>query len=234
MSRGQRSTRLIVVTGVSRGLGRALALEFARLGCTVLGCARGESALESLKAELGEPHDLAVVDVSDDEAVGSWAQRVLRSHGTPELLVNNAAIINRNAPLWEVSVREVEDLFRVNLLGTSNTIRHFLPPMIERGRGVVVNFSSYWGRGVAPQVAPYCASKWGIEGLTRALAQDLPSGLAAVAFNPGIIDTDMLRSCFGAGADRYLSALEWAKGAAPYLLSLGPAHNGKSVTAPGQ
>ena len=66
--------------------------------------------------------------------------------------------------------------------------------MIEQGRGVIVNMSSGWGRSSAPEVAPYCASKWAIEGLTQSLSQELPPGLAAVAVNPGIIDTHMLRS----------------------------------------
>jgi NAD(P)-dependent dehydrogenase (short-subunit alcohol dehydrogenase family) len=81
-------------------------------------------------------------------------------------------------------------------------------------------------------VAPYCASKWAIEGLTRALAQELPPGLAAVPLNPGVIDTDMLRSCFGQEAAEYPSAEEWAERAAPFLLGLGPDDNGKPLTAP--
>jgi len=75
--------------------------------------------------------------------------------------------------------------------------------MIEKGSGVVVNFSSGWGRSVDAEVAPYCAAKWAIEGLTRALAQELPKGMAAVPLNPGIIDTDMLRSTFGGSSRSY-------------------------------
>ena len=106
--------------------------------------------------------------------------------------------------------------------------------MIARKSGVIVNFSSGWGRSADAEVAPYCASKWGIEGLTRALARDLPRGLAAVPLNPGIVDTDMLRSCFGAQAGQYLGPAEWAETAVPYLLGLGPADSGKPATVPGQ
>ncbi len=109
----------------------------------------------------------------------------------------------------------------------------FLPGMIQRGSGVVVNFSSGWGRSTSPEVAPYCATKRGIEGLTAALAQELPADLAAVALNPGIIDTRMLRSCFGEGAGSYPTPEEWAKAAVPYLASLGTRHNGKALTVPG-
>jgi NAD(P)-dependent dehydrogenase (short-subunit alcohol dehydrogenase family) len=109
----------------------------------------------------------------------------------------------------------------------------FLFSMIQRGTGVVVNFSSGWGRSTSPEVAPYCATKWGIEGLTAALAQELPAGLAAIALNPGIIDTRMLRSCFGEGASSYPTPEEWAKAAVPFLTSLGARHNGKALTVPG-
>jgi NAD(P)-dependent dehydrogenase (short-subunit alcohol dehydrogenase family) len=98
---------------------------------------------------------------------------------------------------------------------------------------MVVNFSSGWGRSTDAEVAPYCATKWAIEGLTRALAQELPAGMAAVPLNPGIINTEMLRNCFGGSASSYPSPEEWAKRAVPFLLSLGGQHNGQPLTAPG-
>ena len=112
-------------------------------------------------------------------------------------------------------------------------MRYFVPAMIERSRGVIVNFSSGWGRSTSAGVAPYCASKWAIEGLTRALADELPQGMAAVPLNPGIIDTDMLRVCFGDDAQAYPDATAWAKRAVPLLLELGPQHNGRPMTVPG-
>jgi hypothetical protein len=92
--------------------------------------------------------------------------------------------------------------------------------MIARSHGVIVNFSSGWGRSTSPEVAPYCATKWAIEGLTRALAQELPRGMAAVPLNPGIIDTDMLRACFGSAASGYPDPKEWAESAVPLESSL--------------
>jgi NAD(P)-dependent dehydrogenase (short-subunit alcohol dehydrogenase family) len=76
-------------------------------------------------------------------------------------------------------------------------------------------------------------SKWAIEGLTKALAQELPPGMAAVPLNPGVIDTDMLRSCWADGAAAYPKAAQWAKAAAPFILKLGPKDNGQSLTVPG-
>ena len=81
-------------------------------------------------------------------------------------------------------------------------------------------------------MAPYCATKWAIEGLTQALAEELPAGIAAVPVNPGIIHTEMLESCFGASAASYPSPERWAERAAPWLLSLGPEHNGRPLSCP--
>ena len=138
--------------------------------------------------------------------------------GAPDFLINNAAVINHNAPLWEVGSVEFDRLTAVNINGTANTIRHFVPAMINRGSGVVVNFSSGWGRSASAEVGPYCASKWAIEGLTRALAEELPDEMAAIPLNPGIINTEMLQSCFGGNADMYPSADEWAARAVPFIL----------------
>ena len=146
-----------------------------------------------------------------------------RFYGPPDLVLNNAGVINRNARLWEVRRAEFSQVIDVNIKGIANVIRHFVPEMVKRKRGVIVNFSSGWGRSTDAEVAPYCATKWAIEGLTQAFAQELPSGMAAVALNPGIINTEMLQSCFGGSASGYLSPAEWAKSAVPFLLKLGRA-----------
>ena len=226
--------RTIVITGISRGCGRALAEFYLARGHRVAGCARSQEIVDELRKEHGALHHFTAVDVSDDGAVLAWACDVLARCGAPDLLVNNAAVIAGNAPLWEVPVHEFDAVIDVNVKGTAHVLRHFLPAMIHRGTGVVVNFSSGWGRSASPGVAAYCASKWAIEGLTRALAQELPRGLAAVALNPGIINTAMLQSCFGReSAGRYLSAAQWAEAAGPYLLGLGPEHNGEALAVPG-
>ena len=224
--------KIVLITGVTRGLGRAMVDEFARLGHTVCGCGRSEKVIDQVRRQVGPPHDFGTVDVSSDDEVKAWASRLLTSHGPPDLVLNNAGVINRNARLWEVSAQEFSQVIDVNLKGIANVIRHFVPTMIKHKRGVIVNFSSGWGRSTDAEVAPYCASKWAIEGLTQAFAQELPSGLAAVALNPGIINTEMLKSCFGGSASGYLSPAEWARSAVPFLLKLGPSDNGKPMRAP--
>jgi NAD(P)-dependent dehydrogenase (short-subunit alcohol dehydrogenase family) len=228
----KENEKRIVITGVTRGLGRAMARELAGMGHRVCGCGRSLVDIERLRSEIGGSHDLQVVDVSQGAQVNDWARRVLEHFGPPDLLLNNAAVINRNAPLWELTEEEFARVIDVNIKGVVNVIRSFVPAMIDAGSGVIVNFSSYWGRSTSPEVAPYCASKWAIEGLTQALSEELKGGLAAVAFNPGIIDTDMLRSCFGASAANYASPKAWARKAIPFLLELNSKDNGKQRTAP--
>ena len=224
--------KTILITGVSRGLGRAMAEEFIRLGHTVLGCGRSPDEIARLQKQFGTPQDFAVVDVAGDGQVATWAKRILKSHGAPDLMLNNAGLINRNARLWEISAQEFSDVVDVNLKGTANVIRHFVPAMVNNKSGVIVNFSSGWGRSTDAEVAPYCATKWAIEGLTQALAQELPPGMAAVPLNPGIINTGMLQSCFGGSASGYPTAEEWAKIAVPFLLKLGASDNGRPLTIP--
>lgn len=224
--------KLIVITGVTRGLGRALAERFVSMGHHVLGCGRSAGEVEDLARKFGTPHDIQAVDVSDDRAVKRWAERLLAISRAPDLLINNAALMNRKAVLWEIGTEEFDAVVDVNLKGVANVIRHFCPAMVARRGGVIANLSSGWGRATAAEVAPYCATKWAIEGLTKALAQELPRGMAAVPVNPGIIDTEMLRDIFGAMAASYPSATRWAELAAPFFLRLGPAENGKSVTVP--
>jgi NAD(P)-dependent dehydrogenase (short-subunit alcohol dehydrogenase family) len=225
-------TKLIVITGVSRGLGQAMTEGFIQLGHTVLGCARSEAAVEKLKQQFGSPHDFTALDVANEEQVKAWAKRLLSDYGSPDLLINNAAMINELAPLWEIPSEDFSRLIDVNIKGVANVIRHFVPAMIEKGSGIIVNLSSGWGRSTSPQVSSYCASKWAIEGMTRSLAQELPNGMAAIPLSPGIIHTDMLEVCYGEDAANYTSIKDWVEKAVPFLLQLSPEDNGMPLTVP--
>lgn len=226
----EKDPRRIIITGATRGIGRALTARFVELGHTVIGCGRSQTGIDQMSADFGGPHRFDAVDVARWSEVESWAQEVLAASPPPDLVVNNAGVINRNAPLWQVPADEFALVLDVNVDGTANVIRAFLPAMIANGRGVIVNMSSGWGGSTSPDVAPYCASKWAVEGLTQALSQELPSGLAAVAVSPGVVDTDMLRSCWADSAAACPSPEEWAPGAAEFLLSLTTRHNGQSLS----
>lgn len=180
-----------------------------------------------------------VVNIGSDSEVSAWAADVIAKLGTPNLVLNNAAVMLPPKAIWETNAADVDNLLHINISGSINVLRHFTPALIASGKpGVIVNFSSYWGRSASDGVGAYCASKWGIEGLSASLAQDLRKHtrgrVSAVCVNPGIICTDMLATAFGpTGARQYPSPQQWAAAATPFLLGLGSQDNGKSVTVPG-
>ncbi|KAL8061310.1 hypothetical protein ABFX02_02G078700 [Erythranthe guttata] len=231
--------RTVLITGVSRGLGRALALELAKLGHTVIGCSRSADKLSSLQSELAAAsenksnsgkHLILNVDVRSDSSIEELARTVVEKKVIPNVIVNNAGTINRNNNLWEVSAEQFDSVIDTNLKGTANVLRHFIPLMIQKKQGIIFNMSSGWGRSVAAEVAPYCASKWAVEGLTKAVAKELPPEVAVIALNPGVIHTMMLESCFGRMAALYQTPESWAEKAAPIILDLNVADNGASLT----
>ena len=222
---------IIWLTGCTAGLGRALIREIVERGHLVNGCGRNEIALEKLSKEFPDNYFIPC-DVSDDASVADFVNEALLNAGEPDLLINNAAIINEPAPLWEISPEEFDQVVSININGVANLIRHTAPIMISNNSGVIVNLSSGWGRSTSPDVAPYCASKWAIEGLSQSLAQDLPGEVTSVALNPGVINTDMLQKTWGSGANDFPGAEQWAITAAPFILEISPRDNGKALTAP--
>lgn len=223
----------IVITGAGRGLGHAMVASLIAEGHTIVGCSQSSQSVAALSQQFPLPHRFDVVDVRDDAQVAAWAESVLAAGEAPDLLLNNAAVMNQTRPLWEIDLADFNRVVDVNIKGVFHVLRHFVPAMIARGKGVIVNFSSGWGRSVSPEVAPYCASKYAIEGLTLAMADELPYGMAAIPLNPGVINTDMLQQCWADSASAYPTAEQWAKRAIPFLLGLGPEQNGQSLTVPG-
>jgi NAD(P)-dependent dehydrogenase (short-subunit alcohol dehydrogenase family) len=227
---------VIVITGVTRGLGRSMVDEFVRLGHRVLGCGRSRGEIRLLTSTY-PAHDFQAVDVSSSVQVAAWARRLLKRHGPPDYVLNNAAVINMKAPLWEVGDQEFSDEIDINIKGVVNVIRNFVPSMIDRNRGVIVSFSSRWGDNFEKHMAPYCATKWAVVALTRVLAEELKAdGIAAIGLNPGIVKTGMLKRYLGTApiskASRYLTPAQWAKAAVPYILSLQLKDTGKILKVP--
>jgi len=135
----------VVITGCTRGLGLAMLLEFSRRGWTVSGCGTHTDSVDSLAKELGNNHLVLPCDVTDPAAVTAFATATLNVSGAPDLLINNAAVVNHNAPLWKVPVVEFSRLIDVNIKGIHHVCCAFLPAMIARGCGVIVNLSSVGG-----------------------------------------------------------------------------------------
>ena len=186
-----------LVTGSSRGIGRAIAVELAREGWAV--CVNylehreaAEDLVRLLRAEGWEA--IAVrADVSDRDAVEAMVRTAQAELGPIELLVNNAGISYQG--LFQDTSNEIWDrTLAVNLTGARNAAQAVLPHMLSEKRGCIVNISSMWGlRGASCEVA-YACSKAAIIGLTRSLALELaPSGIRVNCVAPGCIETDMVR-----------------------------------------
>jgi len=220
-------SRQVIVTGCSRGIGKALVEQFCASSISVAGCARSTDLLR----EHGDDPYFRSVDVTDSDAMEKWAQDLASAGMIPDLVVANAGYLSEPGPLWEISPEEFDLVIDVNVKGVANAARAFLPGMIDAGAGTFVALSSGWGRSTSPGVAPYCASKFAVEGLIGALSQDLPAGVSAVTLSPGVVHTQMLARAFGAReASTAVDPGEWAVDAVEFLLSLGPSCNGQSLT----
>ena len=225
--------KLIAVTGVTRGLGSVLTNWLIAQGKTVVGCARSLSGIDALGERFPSPHRFDVLDITSSEDVKTWARSVIETNGVPDLVINNASICNdASKRSWELSDEEFDMVMAVNINGTANVCRAFLPAMVERGQGTLIGLSSRAGRKGLANLAPYCAGKWAIEGLMKAIARELPEEMAAIPMNPCDINTDMYRSNWPDNAPSKPSPEEWVEIAGPFILSLGSKHNGQSVQVP--
>lgn len=185
------SSTNIVVTGASRGLGRALVLRLAEMGHRVFAVARTQEQLDQLVAEAtGEVVPIAL-DVRDAGAIEAAYAEIIEQHGPVATLINNAAVVE-NIPFAEQSLEMIDNILDINLKGTLYCTRLLLPHMIEQKSGRIINISSVAGtRGISGQ-ASYCASKHGMIGFGDALSQELiPHGILLTTICPGAIDTPL-------------------------------------------
>jgi NAD(P)-dependent dehydrogenase (short-subunit alcohol dehydrogenase family) len=186
----------VVVTGAGQGIGRAVALAFARDGARVVLVARSAERLEAVAEEVraGGAEALAVpADVGDRSAVERLAATAVERWGPPDALVAAAGTTGPTAPLWEVEPTDWDDTLRANLTGVFLTCRAFLPAMVERRAGSVVVVGSMTGKRPLPGRTPYAAAKTGLIGLVRTLAWD--AGAAGVRVNlvsPGPVEGERL------------------------------------------
>ena len=193
--------KVALVTGGSRGIGRAIALAFAELGCHVTFCYRSDhAAAEAVceaahavrAAQAGGSVSAAQADVGQSDQVEALVAGVLAQHGRLDILVNNAGEFPRR-PFIEISDAEWERVLRTNLYSAFYCSRAALPAMIAAKQGAIINMASFAGKRGSAFHAHYAAAKGGLLALTRSLAKEaIPHGIRVNAVSPGRIDTDML------------------------------------------
>jgi NAD(P)-dependent dehydrogenase (short-subunit alcohol dehydrogenase family) len=186
--------RVAVVTGASRGLGKQMAKAVAEAGATVVLVARSGDLLEKVKAEIegqdGKAHAF-VADVREEAEVTRMAGQVRDAAGAPDILINNAGI-NLRKPLHEFSLEEWRRVMQTNLDSAFLCSRAFVPGMIEKKFGRVINIASTMAHVALAHRTAYCTSKFGLLGMTKALALELaPHGITANAISPGPFATEM-------------------------------------------
>lgn len=185
--------KTVVVTGSSRGIGEAIAEEFAKQGANIVLNARkpiSDDMIQRLTA-FGVKVETILGDISDFEVAKTIIEKTKEIFGSVDVLVNNAGI-NRDKLLMRMDEEDFDVTYQVNLKGSFNTIRHALPIMLKQRSGSIINISSVVGETGNPGQANYAASKAGIIGLTKSVAREAASrGITCNAITPGFIETDM-------------------------------------------
>ena len=186
--------QVAVITGAGRGIGAAIARELAGLGAECVICGRHEAPLKQVADEIsraGGKCETAVCDVTDLRSVENLAKRVENRFRRTDILVNNAGIGGPGGPLHQMSPEAWDKVMNTNLRGVFYCIRAFAPMMISAGSGHVVNISSIAGKNPLANAATYAASKWGLNGLSYSVAEELRGhGIRVSVVCPGSVHTE--------------------------------------------
>lgn len=184
--------KIALITGGGRGIGFGIARGLADCGAQVILCGRNADVLEQARAEIGNGATTAVLDVADESAVSALAGSVVAQFGRLDILVNNAGIDPHYAPMERTSALEWAKVLNTNLDGVFHCCKHLGGLMIPAGSGAIINISSVAGKVALKRQVPYCASKGGVEQLTRALAIDWAEhNIRVNAIGYGFIKTDL-------------------------------------------
>jgi NAD(P)-dependent dehydrogenase (short-subunit alcohol dehydrogenase family) len=198
------NSQVAVVTGAARGIGEAIALRLARMGATVVLTARDQARLAQVKAAIEQRGGKAIAltcDLTDERAVAAFGERVGLECGRCDILVNNAGVGVQRKPLIDLSVEEWDQVMHTNLRAPYLMIRFLVPMMIAARSGHVINISSLAGKNPLPGGAAYSASKWGLNGLTYSVAEELRQyNVRASVIAPGSVNTHFGDA--GGGKDR--------------------------------
>ena len=187
--------KIAIITGGGRGIGKAIALAYAREGARLAICARTASEIEKTEQEIqalkGECRSW-VCDVSLEESVKEFTNKVEQSYGKVDTLVNNAGVMTRPVPIAEMEPRKWDYTIAVNLRGPFLVAQAVLPMMTRQRSGSIINVSSSIGRGAYANFGAYAVSKWGLEGFTQTLAAEVRSyNIRVNSVEPGYVATKL-------------------------------------------
>jgi NAD(P)-dependent dehydrogenase (short-subunit alcohol dehydrogenase family) len=189
------SGQIAVVTGAGRGIGAAIAAKLAKLGATAILCGRTQKPLQATASAISSGGGKAHVrqcDISALESVDALAAWVEQTFGRLDILVNNAGVGAFAAPLHELTPEQWEKVLNTNLRGVFYCIRAFAPLMIRHKSGHIINISSLAGKNALPNGAAYAASKWGLNGLSYSVAEELRThNIRVSVVCPGSVDTEL-------------------------------------------
>jgi 3-oxoacyl-[acyl-carrier protein] reductase len=186
--------RVAIVTGAARGIGLAIARRLAQDGVKVALADIDAQTAHSAAASLGEQATGVSLDVTNPESWDAAVGQVASRWGRVDILLNNAGIAGRSAPIWELAVEEWRDVINIDLTGVFLGCRTVLPRMIDRGYGRIVNVASIAGKEGNPNAVPYSAAKSGVIGLTKAVAKEVATkGILVNAVTPAVIATEILK-----------------------------------------
>ena len=187
--------KVALITGGGRGIGRAIAIAYAREGAKLAICARTASEVEQTAKEIRLMKTHAegwACDVSVEESVNDLIEKIVEKFGRIDILVNNAGVMTRPVPTAELEVKKWDYTMAVNLRGPFLLCRAVVPIMMKQGGGSIINVSSMIGRGAYPNFIAYATSKWGLEGFTQTLAAELRSSRIRVnSVEPGVVATKL-------------------------------------------
>ena len=190
---------LAVVTGGDRGIGRAISEKLALEGYDIVIAARNKRAVANQVKRIEALEAKAwgfVCDLTDKEQIKKFAKDATDQAGIPDILINNAGVAT-NKDFVSNKDEEIEAMVGVNLLGLMFCTKAFLPKMIDRKSGIIVNISSGAGKSGVPGLAVYCATKFGVIGFTQALAQEVEGkGVLVYAICPGETETEMYHALY--------------------------------------
>ena len=186
--------KIALITGAGRGIGKAVALRYAREGAKLAICARTASEIEETAGEIeaaGVECLALECDVSQEEPVLRLIGDVDKRFGGIDVLINNAGVMTRPTPITELEVRKWDYTIAVNLRGPFLVTRAVLPIMVRRKSGSIINVSSSIGRSAYANFAAYAASKWGLEGFTQTVAAELGRTIRINSVEPGYVATKL-------------------------------------------